>query len=481
MRRDAVVVTAGLMLASCLAASVPAASQSSPASGSASMAGTFSFRDLEEVGAFRLPAAGAESTFANPGIAGRVVNGEQRIFVYASGLVELRPPETLAPFKQFSQAPRATLVKNWGSVWGDKRRSWTPKGELLDPIPNRAQGQMYFDDIRKWLLFTYYDSYNAPGTPHWNLAAVALEPALATYGPWRVRVRAGNDWAYGAERSYYLQDDPRDGSLLTGSTIISNNKPYPWGPSLARLPVWPTPETPAGYRARDLEADKVYVDHPISGFRNGVPQGIWTTFKRRFNIVPFEESEGAETADPAKNGGVSSWQQRDRIGGFAAISNGQKDAVFFFAELTGTSGVPVSDPSNCKHGHTWYNNPGAGRKDSHGCTDPLGNTGPTYTDRLLAVYTYRRADLDAVAAGKVAPYRVDPVEFVDLTARGVALTPSGMSDPGNFSCCYINRQTRMVYGMSNRAEGTADNISDKRSVVWVWRYPAAPQATALGR
>ncbi len=471
MHRDSLRVVAGIMLAGGLVSTSPPVSQTQ--GGPMSMAGTFSFRDLEEVGAFRMPAEGAETTFELPGIAGRVVNGEQRIFVYARGLVELRPPDTLAPFAQYEQAPRATLRRRWTGVWGDLRKSWTRDGVLQPSIPNLAQGEMYFDEVRQWLLFTYYDSYNAGAQPHWNLAAVRLDPEIARFGPWRVRVRVGNGWAYGAERSYYLQDDPRDGSLLTGSTIVSNNRPYPWGPSLARIPVWPTAETPSGYRARDLEADKVYVDHPISGFRNGVPEGTWTTFKRRHNIVPFEASEGAETADPAKNGGVSSWQQRDRIGGFAAISNGQKDAVFFFAELTGTSGVPVSDPANCKHGHTWYNNPGAGRRDSHGCADPLGNTGPTYTDRLLGVYTYRREDLDRVAAGRLAPHRVDPVEFVDLTARGVALTPSGMSDPGNFSCCYINRQTRMVYGMSNRVEGQAPNIGDRRSVVWVWRYPAA--------
>lgn len=442
------------------------------------MSKTLSFRDLVEVGAFRMPQdAAAETLFAMPAIAGRVVEGQQHIFVHGrAGVLELLPPATLAPFAKYSEAPRATLLKQWLGLWGDKRSTWTREGKLENPMANRSSGQLYFDEKQRLLFHTYYNSYNANQQPNWNLVAAQLEPASVPYGPWRVRVPVGGGWAYGAERSFYLQDDPRDGSFLTGSTIVSNNVKYPWGPSLARLPVLPTRETRAGWGAPDLTADRVYVDHPISGFRNGSPQGTWTVFKRRHNIVPFEPSEGGGVngvngvADPAKTGGVSSWQERDRIGGFAVISTGDKDAVFFFAELTGTSGVPVSDPKNCSHGHTWYNNPGAGRRDSHGCADPLGNVGPTYTDRLLAVYTYRRADLDEVAAGRKRPHEVDPVEYVDLTALGVALTPSGMSDPGNFSCCYVNRTTRMVYGMSNRAEGTAPNVGDKRSVVWVWRY-----------
>ncbi len=417
-----------------------------------------SFSQLTPVGKFLMPASGADTAWAMPAIAARVVSGQVRVFVLGhvatEPLYELAVPTTLSAFTTpFASTVRATLVKNHGKVWGSVRKTWTGACVPQDPINNVATGAMYWHEAQQALLFTYVDAYNAAGNPNWGLASTTLDQSPnVVSGPWRVKVPVGSIFRWGPERALFLQTDPRDQTMLTGSTIVSNNAPFPWGPNLSRLASWPTPLTPAGCGQPDLLAHAVYVDHPQSGFAAGAPPGVspwpnWTTF-RRAELKPFFETvEGGVTADPAKTGGLSSWQQRDRVSGFVALA----DAVCFFVELTDD--------------HTWYNN-AAGTNDDHGKVDPLGVTGPTFTSRRLGVYTYARADLDQVAAGTVKPHLVRPVEFTDLTAQGVEMTPA-IPDPGNVTVTVLSSQ-RLVFLISTRLETTTGG--GRRSVVYVWRY-----------
>ena len=90
--------------------------------------------DFTYLGAMRVP-EGVDMVFSYGGLTGRKVNGQVRLLMVGSRNIgdpvyELADTGSYNP--NFAQAPRMSLIRNWGSIYGDKRKSWARDGVGAD-------------------------------------------------------------------------------------------------------------------------------------------------------------------------------------------------------------------------------------------------------------------------------------------------------------------------------------------------------------
>jgi hypothetical protein len=197
--------------------------------------------DIQYLGAMRMPAAGAYLDFSYGSMTGRNVNGQVRLFLL--GAINKGDPlyeiaDTGVYNVNPAQAPRAMLVKTWGDIYGNARRTWSASGTEKVGYP-RYMGSLKWIESRQLLYWTYYDSYNTTGDEDWCLGATRLDPAgPVAFGPWRPAGGSGTG-KRGPWKCLRITEHPVTGELLCGSTVIAGNISSPWGPNLW-AGQWPT-------------------------------------------------------------------------------------------------------------------------------------------------------------------------------------------------------------------------------------------------
>ena len=404
-----------------------------PSSGSAQ--NVLQASDITYLGAIRMPTRGVDTSFAYGGLTGRIVNGRLHFFLYGNttgtpkdAVYEIEDPGS-GYNKDYTQAPHATLVTNWGDVYQGKRVSWDDQGNMFAP-QNLIPDGIYWNDNTQLLYWTYHDSYNVTHRPDWDLGATALnDPFTATstaYGPWRPVARdADGNTFYGPWRCLYLFANPSDGTMMCGSGPMSGNSGSPWGPDAFGGQPWPTNTTPAGYGRLDLNLQSRYLEYYFMGNTNspnyidqaGKVHGQQRAFRRTNDLPVWETFIGALPlrANPALNGGIGSWSEMDGASGAVWLELTHKRGVLFSAFLVGS---PVQDPSDCVNAaHEWYSNAGLNPPIgacSHGCAPPVGITGPVTTAAFPALIIYNPDQLRAVKNGMIQDYVPDPVAVINL-------------------------------------------------------------------
>jgi hypothetical protein len=405
--------------------------------------------DIQYLGAMRFP-AGANVDFSYGSMTGRNVNGQVRLLMLGS-ITKGDPLYEFADTGVYNvnpaQAPRASLVRSWGDIYGNLRRTWYPTGVEKLNFP-RYMGSLQWVESRQLLYWTYYDTYNTTGDEDWCLGATRLDPSgPVAFGPWRP---AGNSGKKGPWKCVRISEHPVTGELLCGSIVMSGNHSSPWGPNLW-AGQWPTETTPAGFGAPDIQVQK-YLTYPamigsvnIDGSWNGTVKSA-----RRPGDYFFEPINGGgilTEIDPRKNGGIGSWTQMDTLGGAKWIDLPDVHGVLFMGKLGA--------------GHVWYRNAGVGNDlCTHGVASPVQITGPVSTDAYPFAMIYDPADLNAVRTGAKTDYTVNATQTINLqSAYGIQTSRITHIGSAKFvGDSYFDPTTRKLYVCAPEADDTTAGI-----------------------
>lgn len=401
--------------------------------------------DLQYLGAMRVPATGVRMDFSYGQLTGRKVNG--RVQLIMSGNQVMGSPvyefaDTGSYHADPAQAPRMSLVRAWGDIYGGLRQTWDSSGALRTfPI---SPGGIYWNETRQMLYWVFYDNYNVTHFQDWCLGASRLDPnGPAAFGPWR----PSGDGKKGPWRCINVCEHP-SGEMLTGSKLQSGNSYAPWGPDMW-AGQFPTASTPAGFNAPDLPIQKYLTYYTMIG-RIGI-DGKYTgnlTACRRPGDYFFEPiGAGYQQIDPTKNGGVGSWTELDEIGGLLWIDLPDVHGVLFTGKLAAD--------------HVWYSNVGVGTGScSHGVPSPVAITGPVCTNAYPVMIIYDPADLDAVRAGRRTDYTVDPVQIINCSTR-FGLRTAGITQIGSarhIDGIYLDAATRKLYVAAPESDTTISGL-----------------------
>ena len=406
--------------------------------------------DLKYLGAMRVPGTVVDMVFSQGAMTGRKVNGQVRLLMAGSRTAG-DPVYELADTGSYhadpAQAPRMSLVRNWGKIYGQARKSWDSTGAVRDMTASDFLGQFHFNETTQLLYWTYYDSYNVAHYEDWCLGATRLDTAGPTaFGPWRP---AGGG-RKGPWRGIQLGEHPLTGELLCGSRLLSGNSISPWGPDLW-AGQFPNANTPAGYGAPDLQTQKYLTYYPMIGkvSTNGTYSGALRSCRRPgdYFFEPIAGATGFNQVDPTKNGGVGSWTELDGVNGHVWIDLPDAHGVVFTGKLASK--------------HVWYRNAGVGNLlCTHGQASPVDVTGPVATDAYPVIFVYDPADLDAVRTGAKTDYTIDPVHVINADATYGAAT-ARIQDLGTgrtFGGVYFDASTRKLYVAAPQADRTIAGI-----------------------
>src|SRR5262249_42751719 len=137
--------------------------------------------DITYLGAIRMPLNGTDTNFADGNMTGRIVNGHVRFFLYgnhtntpADAVYEIEDPGSGYNI-DYTQAPRATMVTNWGDIYHGKRTSWDTDGSSVNFDATMAPFGLYWNENTQLLYWTYADIYNVTHRPDWGMGATSLD------------------------------------------------------------------------------------------------------------------------------------------------------------------------------------------------------------------------------------------------------------------------------------------------------------------
>jgi hypothetical protein len=405
--------------------------------------------DFRYLGAMRVPATGADMSFSYGQLTGRRVGGAVRLLMVGN-LIAGDPIHEFADAGSYDPdeavAPRMSLVRSWGNVYGAARRTWRPDGSEKTGYP-RYPGSLQWNEATQMLYWTYYDTYNTTGDEDWCLGASSLlDAGPVAFGPWR----PSGGGKKGPWRSIRLALHP-SGDMLCGSGVMAGSSNSPWGPDLWSGP-FPNAGTPSGFGRPDLTVQKYLTYYPMVGHINGdgTYSGPIRSCRRPGDYVfePIVSGGGAMTEiDPTKNGGVGSWTQLDSVNGMAWIDLPDAHGVIFTGRLAS--------------GHVWYSNAGLGNLNcTHGLPPPVATTGPVSTDAYPAFVLYDPADLNAVRAGSRVDYTVDPTSVVNTQTTFGTKTASitSVGSAKALGGCYFDTESRKLYIAAPQADATIPGL-----------------------
>lgn len=407
--------------------------------------------DLQYLGVIRVPAEGVDMVFSQGGMTGRKVGGQIRLLMYGSRNVgdpvyELADPGSYN--QNPAQAPRMSLVRAWGNIYGSARTTWMPDGSQRENFADyRYMSNLHYNQATDLLYWTYYDVYNVARTEDWCLGATRLsDSGPVAYGPWRP---SGGD-RKGPWRCVNLSTHPGSGEMLCGSILMSGNIGSPWGPDMWGGQ-WPGVSTPAGFMAPDIPVSKYLTYYPMVGNvgLDGSFSGPIRSFRRPGDYT-FEPISGDATIthiDPLKNGGRGSWTDLDSVNGMAWIDLPDVHGVVFTGRLAS--------------GHVWYRNTGQGNGAcTHGQQSPVDVTGPVSTDGYPMMIVYDPNDLMAVRSGAKVDYTVDPVHLINLQSSfGVRTAPiTEVGTAKSLGGSYFDPASRKLYVAAPQADTTIPGL-----------------------
>lgn len=400
--------------------------------------------DFSYLGIARLP-ENCDLTFSSGALTGRNVNGQTRLFMFGNrneGDPVYEFSDSGVYHKDLAQAPRMGLVKNWGWIYGDKKKTFNADGSERVIDSTRYMTGLHFSEKTGLLYWTFADMYNTTAEQDWCLGGTKLDAAgPIAYGPWR----PSGEGKKGPWRCLRIAEHPITGELLCGSGNMSGNHSSPWGPDL-----WggtlPNAATPGGFGAPDIPIQKYVTYYPMFNNinRDGTFNGPLMACRRgEYLFEPILGDSTYPQIDPAKNGGVGSWSELDGLSGNVWIDLPDMHGILFTGKLATE--------------HVWYRNAGQGNDlCTHGMAAPIMVTGPVSTNAYPITFIYNPSDVNAVRAGLKIDYTVDPAYTMNMEQMFGVIT-AGMRETTAKSLggAYFDATTRKLYiGAAN-----IDNLS----------------------
>jgi hypothetical protein len=386
---------------------------------------------------------GADFRYSYGALAARKVGGVLQFFLTQNNVTTPRDQvaEILDPGvydRDYTKAPTATLLTNWGNIYQDKRVSWTPAGapSSIEPLVTPS---LYWSPANNRLYWTYFNAYNVTQQNNWCLGLTDLKdkPAsMVARGPWRP---VGGPF----HSSGWMVPMP-DGSIGMGAGLQSGNSGSSWGPELIGGLTLPTDGTPAGFGAPDIALPYTYVRYyPASPDLNldgtmmagrvlkACPRnGSYVWHAPRASIMP-------NYLDPAKTAGRGSWLDCDWLSSCVYINLPDKAGIVFFGEQGS--------------GDTWYGLPDDFSGDRCG-----GATGPHAHSYIPTWWIYDPAECSKVVTGMMKSWEIVPKQdFNPQTAIAPIATICGGGVLNNFGGAYFDEATRRLFVVALSADSTS--------------------------
>ena len=398
--------------------------------------------DIVYRGAIRMPNSSIDTTSTYGGMSGRIVGGQTHVFLYDS-INASAPPNVwelditgLSPSADYTSAPRASVVRNWGQIYGSARASWNPAGDLKDGFASNFNKVghvcLHWSEPLQQLYWSFVDFYNVNGDPDWTVGMSTLNDSDGSsvgYGPYRFKAtdRDGSVW-YG-HRSYFFFEHPTTGKMLTGGIGHSGDVNVPFGPSCYGDADWPTPTTPGGHNAaNDITLANRYLDYycmngtfaqstgnyfNLDGSWNGVIRAFQFDGVLTYPVEYFPTNYTQARADPTLNGGKGTWQ-----GAMCSMNDAfwyegtNKRGVLYVGTLAAGYSASASDPNAS---HTWYRNVALGHDTCmHGfsCVQ-CSSAGDSSTKTIPAFIIMDPDRLNSNKAGDTLDYTTEAHQIID--------------------------------------------------------------------
>jgi hypothetical protein len=398
--------------------------------------------DILYRGAIRMPNSSIDTSATYGGMTGRVVGGQTHVFLYDSISATAAPNvweldiTGLTPSLDYTTAPRASVVRNWGQIYGSARASWTPAGDLKNGFAANfnAVGQvcLHWHEPSQRLYWSFVDFYNVNGDPDWTMGMSTLNDSDGSsvgYGPYRLKATDRDGTAWYGHRSYFFFEHPTTGKMLTGGIAHSGDASVPYGPSCYGDADWPTPTTPGGHNAaNDITLASRYLDYycmngsfaqstgnyfNLNGSWNGVIRSFQFDGVLTYPIEYFPTNYTQARVDPTLNGGKGSWQ-----GSLCSMNDAfwfegtRKRGVLYVGVLAAGYSASGSDPNAS---HTWYRNVGLGHDTCmHGfsCVQ-CASAGDSSTKTIPAFIIFDPDRLASNKLGNTLDYTTEASQIID--------------------------------------------------------------------
>jgi hypothetical protein len=416
---------------------------------------------LQYRGAFVLPAAddiGKGAGLAYAPSRGTWFVVDRRAFNF--GILEIHMPDDAAarggahqPAAAQASAPRATLVRRWGTVLA------SPAGGPIDPKQDDVFGA-YWDDATQRLYVSYADFYGEPAT---NDCLVALDFKVnppAVRGPWRFghgKTEFSQRWGFSQFVRAPKTIADAAGSQLTFLASGRRNNTFQsgsWGPGLLvasepaadtaphaivdarQVMFWPSIKTKV-----TLDSGKVKTAFMTSAMLRRDPISIISGNSTNFLGGPPEWRDVPYGRATLQNG----WANGDDAGHFVAVDEKDVQGVAFFGSYTVGAewyGPPLefaddrtADQKSPTGFRSWalvrstvfppdpQMNPGGYVYDHQG-----GGKGNRQEALVPAAWFYTMSDLVAALTGKYKPRQGLTALNVDAASFAVLATPFAAPD-----------------------------------------------------
>lgn len=253
--------------------------------------------DITYKGLFKLPLPSSAFSFSRGGMTARTVNGQLRFLINGEWRVEPVIEVSYPGFgSNLANAPRATLIRNWGDVYGGRRLVGDPNEWGL------TWGLKWYEGLLYWSYVTGYEGNN------WNpaLGASFLNDstgASTAFGPWRATVHSGLFNAHMTEIPTAFRTEHKVGALAHIPSVHGGQSSSPWGCTAWAFdpPNTSTPPDPNGLWGSSAQKVRSITAKALSFHGIDHPQTRTVNFK----VCGWNSSPA--TGSPDYSGSLSSW------------------------------------------------------------------------------------------------------------------------------------------------------------------------------
>jgi hypothetical protein len=186
----------------------------------------------------------------------------------------------------------------------------------------------------------------------------------------------------------------------------------------------------------------------------GAVVGALRSFRRRLDPALYEQQ--GLVANPALNGGVTSFTEIDRTTGGIWLQLTHVRGVIYSQTVAGAVSQLTTDPLA---GHAWYSNAGVDPPlgaCSHGIPPPVDITGPVMTAGFPMFAIYNPDDLAAVVNTDL-DYTPEPTTVINLeTTYGVQTAPiTTIGGAKTLEGFYFDPVRKYLFAVSHLVDDTA--------------------------
>ena len=372
-------------------------------------------QDLRYLGLFKLPGddptARTRFGYTLGAMAVRRVAGELRIFIAGSAVAD--PLGGTDPVYEIDYpgagpldtAPRARLIRNWGDIYGGRRR-------LRDTNQTPTTTGLLYESGRLW--WTYGSSYFSGSDPDPSLGVAYLNDSTGAkqiYGPWRTQEHSQRTRGYMTLLPSDFATAYTGGRrLCVGTPQTSGNAAGPVGAVLYAM---------GNFDPRTLPADTAgatggSVPFSVSCKRlvhhdSEHPQERNSNYKVCGWNVLYDYSKGAWLKDGEAT--FNNYGYRvDYFSGCTWVQTANKAGLVYVGGMV--EAIPGRQYQGDTLPHLWYGP--EGMACCHGQTSGFPGTGQKAASAVPKLGIYDPADVARAATGAISPWGYAPTTLTNL-------------------------------------------------------------------